>query len=73
MEGYRDLANAVVMQAVKDYKHILHKLKKQPVEKQLLCVKGRIESFFYSEYFNILTDVDPYVIVEQLKMEASSV
>ena len=58
MDPYQELANAIVMQAVKDYR--LH-----DNEQEL----SRIERFFRSDWFNVLTNVDPEILITKLRKE----
>ena len=68
-EAYNELANAIITEAVKDYKwHV----------KRIISGKGKdtdyneiskIEMFIKSEYFRSLTKVDPQVIMEYLEKQ----
>jgi hypothetical protein len=58
MDPYQELANAIVLQAVKDYR--LH-----DNEQQL----ARIERFFRSNWFSVLTNVDPEILITKLRKE----
>ena len=58
MEPYENLANAIVLQAVKDYR--LHD------DEQELT---RIERFFRSDWFSVLTNVDPEILITKLRKE----
>ena len=55
---YENLANAIVLQAVKDYR--LH-----DDEKELVS----IERFFRSGWFGVLTNLDPELLIGRLKQE----
>lgn len=60
-KSYENLANAVVLQAVKDYRsakrgHNCHKI-------------NELEEFFCSNWFTVLTDADGMVILERLQEE----
>jgi hypothetical protein len=55
---YENLANAIVLQAVKDYR--LH-----DDEQQL----ASIERFFRSGWFNTLTSIDPETLIAKLRKE----
>ena len=74
IDCYENLANAIVLQAVKDYKHALHTLEEYPESrfaKQEILVQER---FFHSQWFGILTDLDPERLIsgvkERVKIEA---
>ena len=58
MDPYQELANAIVLQAVKDYR--LH-----DNEQEL----ARIERFFRSDWFGVLTNVDPAILITKLRKE----
>ena len=55
---YENLANAIVLRAVKDYR--LH-----DNEQEL----ARIERFFRSDWFSVLTNVDPEILIDKLRKE----
>ncbi len=61
-ECYENLANAIVLQAVKDYRASWKK-RTGGIERK------RIEDFFYSDFFGNITDVDPGYLVRKLKEE----
>ena len=58
MNPYEELANAIVLQAVKDYR--LH-----DDEQEL----ASIERFFRSGWFNTLTSIDPEMLIAKLRKE----
>ena len=55
---YENLANAIILQAVKDYR--LH-----DDEQEL----ANIERFFRSGWFGVLTNIDPEVLISKLRKE----
>ena len=55
---YENLANAIVLQAVKDYR--LH-----DDEREL----ASIERFFRSGWFGVLTGLDPELLISKLRKE----
>ena len=55
---YENLANAIVLQAVKDYR--LH-----DDEQEL----ANIERFFRSGWFSLLTNVNPEILIAKLRKE----
>lgn len=67
--NYEDLANAIVLQAVKDYREALTKLKKEPENTGANFMKIDVESFFRSSWYERLTSLDPEILLEQLKEE----
>ena len=58
MNPYEELANAIVLQAVKDYR-----LTDDEAE------LAEIERFFRSDWFGVLTDVDPEYLIRNLRKE----
>lgn len=68
---YEALGNAVVLQAVKDYRDAVHKLscgKKNTVAESM---KQECEWFFRSQYFNLFTQLDGKALLSQLEKEVS--
>ncbi len=57
-EGFHALANAIILQAVKDFKPAYRRLKKRPDDKAAATRVKEITKFFCSEYFTLLTDLD---------------
>ena len=57
-DPYENLAQAIILQAVKDYR--LH-----DDEKEL----ASIERFFRSDWFGVLTSVDPELLIARLRKE----
>ena len=66
---HEDFAHAIILQAVEDYRTALHKLHRNPKNKTALHRQKEIESFFFSEWFNTLTNVDPTYLVCRLRAE----
>ena len=58
MNPYEELANAIVLQAVKDYR--LH-----DDEEEL----ASIERFFRSGWFSTLTNINPEMLISKLRKE----
>ena len=68
MNPYENLANAIVLQAVKDYRKAL----KYPNSRMALCECRSIERFFRSGWFSVLTNIDPEVLITKLKAEVAA-
>lgn len=66
-EAYEDLANAIVLSAVKDYKSALKRLKKNPGSVSAAEEIRRLERFFYSDWYEVLTDLDPEYLIRKMK------
>lgn len=68
-EAYIDLANAIVLTAVDDYRKALKGLKCNPNNQNAISSRLNIERFFFASWFEILTDLDPNYLVPRLKAE----
>ena len=78
---YENLANAIIIQAAKDYKSVVRQLKKTPVPEpnalksekkeyeQLLTKKSEILRFFHSAWYMALTNIDPQIIIRNIEKE----
>ena len=64
---YRELANAIIVQAVDDYKRCQKKLRKKPENQEALMELRQIEKFFYSEWYKFLTDIEPERLIRRLE------
>ena len=72
IECYRDLANAIITQAVKDYRYALKHLRNT---EKLSAEKGIIiecEQFFRSDYFKTLTKFDGERLISMIKEECKN-
>ena len=70
---YTRLANAIIVQAAKDYTKALRRLKKYPWDKDAESVKKDCERFFRSSWFQTLTSLDGEVLIEKLHREVYGV
>lgn len=70
--NYEDLANAIILQAVKDYRVAFKCLKVNPRNKTALADKEEIERFFRSGWFSVLTSVDGEMLIRSLQMEVDA-
>lgn len=68
---YEDLANAIVLKAVEDYREALRVLSLNPNNNDAVSEVRSIERFFHSGYFGILTKLDPEMLIERLNEEAT--
>lgn len=69
MNGYENLANAIILQAVKDYKRALRTLKYNPRHYESMKIKREVEQFFRSAWFADLTEADGEMILEAIKLK----
>ena len=67
MERYENLANAIVYQAVKDYRQILKVCIQYPDDEELQQEKESIEQFFESKWCSILTELDGAWLMRKIK------
>jgi hypothetical protein len=70
MKRYRELINAVILQAVKDYRLSLRILKQQPDSRPAATMKADVEEFFHSDWFGMMTKIDPDYLIDRLRKEA---
>ena len=68
---WENLANAIIAQAAIDYKKILQRLAKQPDNPVLSREQARIERFFQSNWFRMLSDLDGRMLMWKIRMEVS--
>lgn len=71
MSPYEALGNAVVLQAVKDYRDVVGKLSRGKKNSTAESVKNECERFFKSPYFNVFTELDGKALLSQLEKEAA--
>ena len=71
MNGYEELANAIIVQAAKDYREALRLLSMNPNDKSAKRDQRNIERFFRSEWFSILTDLNGELLLKKLKEEVT--
>ena len=71
MNPYVELANAIILSAVKDYRRALKRLRMYPWDDNALRTKKECERFFRSRWFAVLTDVDGEVLMEKLQAEVA--
>ena len=69
MDSYEKLANAIVLQAVKDYRTALKRVARRPKDRDGLATKNECERFFRSGWVGILTGIDPEMLMRKLQME----
>lgn len=76
IDGYERLANAIIAFAAKEYKKAYRKYNRsllktsKKAERDRIDAKGEmksLENFFYSDWFTMLTDLDPDALLEGIK------
>ncbi len=68
-DPYERLANAIILQAVTDYKTALKKIRKNPGNRDAIDEALRIERFFRSGWYSQLTSVDGEYLIRRLREE----
>lgn len=69
IRNYENLANAIILQAVKDYRVALKCLKRNPGDRDAQADRDEIERFFRSKWYQALTDVDGERLIRMLTRE----
>lgn len=70
MDGYENLANAIILQAAKDYRKVLRKLNRNAQNKDAKRTVSEVEKFFRSDWYKILTSVDSELLIKKLREES---
>ncbi|UZE46060.1 hypothetical protein [Selenomonas sputigena] len=70
IRSYENLANAVIEQAVKDYRRARVKLAKEAGDVMALKMRRETERFFRSAWFGQLTALDGELLLEKLEEES---
>ena len=68
-KGAEKLANGIIIQAVKDYRKALKRLRKHPRDTDARGVKDECERFFRSQWYSQLTSVDGEFIIRKIMGE----
>ena len=68
-DPYERLANAIILQAVTDYRSVLKKIRRNPKNKDSVDEALRIERFFRSGWYSQLTSVDGEYLIRRLRDE----
>jgi len=66
------LANAIILQSVKDYREAIKKLKRNPKNKDAKHTIIEVERFFHSAWYRELTSVDGDFLMKKLRMEVNA-
>ncbi|KGK87391.1 hypothetical protein DP68_11255 [Clostridium sp. HMP27] len=68
-DGFFNLAGAIILQAVKDYRGALKTLKKYPYSIEANKMKSNVERFFRSRWYSELTNIDGKMLIKKLRDE----
>ena len=66
---WNDLAEAIILRAVEDYRHTNNRLRAKPEDTRLQTRKAEIEEFFHSSWFQVLTDLNGKQLLHRLQAE----
>ena len=69
MNTYEELAQAIILQAVKDYRQNNKRMANKPEEQKLRNQRAELEKFFLSSWFAILTDLNGKHLLHRLQAE----
>ncbi len=69
IDPYVKLANAIIIQAAKDYRNTRKKLKKNRKNEEAKLMVEDLERFFRSDYFAALSDLDGQALLTKLEEE----
>lgn len=72
MTNYENLANAIILQAVKDYRTALKCLDRNPNNRSAQSDKTEVERFFRSQWYSALTSVDGEMLIRSLQEEVGA-
>ena len=70
--NYENLANAIILQAAKDYRKALRTLSLNPNNRSAQYECRSIEQFFRSGWFGMLTSIDPEMLIRKLNAEVDA-
>lgn len=71
LDPYEEVANAIVLQATKDYRDANKKLSKGRRNQEVERVKNECLRFFRSQWFSVLTEIDAEFLIRRLDEEAA--
>ena len=66
---YEELAQAIILLAVNDYRRNNKRMALCPIDQKLQRGRKELEKFFLSSWFAILTDLDGQQLLHQLQAE----
>ena len=70
-DNWEALVNAIVLKAVDDYRKARRRVRRFPGQKGAQEMIREVERFFRSRWFQMLTDTDGRIILENLKKEVA--
>jgi hypothetical protein len=72
-ENYRLLAEAIVLQAVQDYKRFYKAYLKRPKDRVVLGELSSLRWFFRSQWFGLLSGMDGTVLMKRIEREPDKI
>lgn len=69
MDPYQELANAIILLAVKDYRAAHRRLRHFPRDRAAESTLRKIKDFFCSGYFSCLTQLDGPALLNRIENE----
>ena len=66
-----NLANAIILDAVREYRKACKKYRKSTKSSDALAAKRQCLKFFRSDWFKVLTDIDGEMLISKLDQEVS--
>ena len=69
IKHYESLANAIIVQAVLDYRAVYRVLQKNPHDRTCQAQAKQLKNFFHSRWFRTLTSVDAEYLIRQVEKE----
>jgi hypothetical protein len=72
VSGYEALANAIIIQAAKDFRAAYKRMKRFPNDGRAQEEVREITKFFCSQWFVMLSDVDGPTLLKKMKDEIDS-
>lgn len=72
MDRFEELANAIVLRAVDDYRLALRQLRQKADYQPAINMKNEVERFFRSEWLTMLTRIDGAKLLARLNTEVAA-
>ena len=69
--NWEDLAQAIIMKAVEDYRKARRRVRHFPDQKGAQATIREVEKFFRSRWFAQLTDIDGEMLIKRLREEVA--
>ena len=66
---YEELAQAIILQAVKDYRQTNKRMVIKPDDPKIQNRRAELEKFFLSSWFALLTDLNGKQLLQKLQAE----